>query len=99
MLKKNITLLEVKQQIGFGDKGYTPGEITSLPEIHYLINKNSINFVILAYDNFGSIRNSEEKLEAKLQKIIIVKQDRTFVEVPTKLDGSFDFEVVKSKWE
>jgi len=97
-LKKDLSMKEIKEYVGFGETSMFKGQISELPEVHFLINKGQVNFVALIYDNFGEIKNPK-KLEAKLQKIVIVKQDRTFVEIPTKPDGTFDFEVVKNQWE
>jgi|GEM_PF-3549331 len=37
--------------------------------------------------------------EDKLSKIFIVLQDCTRIEIPTKPDGTFDFEAMRSQWE
>ena len=98
-LKKSITLNNVIKITGIADlnRGFNKENSTGLPEENYLINSNSINFVALGYDSFGSLKNPNEELDARLQKIVIVKQDRTFIEVPLKSDNSFDFDSIADK--
>jgi hypothetical protein len=65
------------------------------PELQYLINSDKINFVSLLFsDNLLDQSLDKSNPNSKLQRIVIVKQDRTFVEVPTKPDGTFDFDSV-----
>jgi len=100
-LRLNITQVEVREQLGDPNISLYPGKSTkSISEMNYLINNNKINFIALGYnEDLLNVTQDGINLNSKLQKIVIVKQDRSFVEVPTKLDGSFDFEVVKNQWE
>ena len=97
MLDMNIS--DIRKKYGSPDLSTTTDNITKLDELQYLINSKNINFIAMGFDSFGNLKDDSYKLNSKLKKIVIVKQDRTFVEVPTKPDGSFDFESVKSKWE
>lgn len=92
---------QIKERIGKADLGndfISDKTATNLPEDNYNLNNTKINFVAIGYNKINPKSDSIEP-EAKVAKIVLVMKDRSFVEVPVKLDGTFDFEAVRSKWE
>ena len=71
---------------------------TKLPESNYNLTHPRINFVALGFVKKDPRAYTIGK-ESTVAKIVLVMNDRSFVEIPTKPDGTFDFEAVKSKWE
>ena len=90
------------QQIGnAGDLGYpfaSKENATLIPEANYRINNPKVNFVAVGFNKIDP-RADDIEPEAKIAKIVLVMKDRSFVEVPTKPDGTFDFEAVRGSWE
>lgn len=98
-LEKNMTMQEITDKVGFAERGYLPGKATDMPEDNYIIDKDGIIFIALGYDEKASERDFETNLQAKLQKVVLVTKDREFIEVPTKEDGTFDFETALEEVE
>jgi len=98
-LKMGDLFLDFQNKISGGETINVDGKATGLDEAIFVFNSGKINFIAVGFDDLGILGKDDKYKTAKLQKIVIVKQDRTFVEVPTKPDGTFDFESVKSKWE
>jgi len=98
-LKMGDLFLDFQNKISGGETINVDGKATGLDEAIFVFNNSKINFIAVGFDDLGILGKDDKYKTAKLQKIVIVKQDRTFVEVPTKPDGSFDFEVVKNQWE
>ena len=71
---------------------------TKLAENNYKLNHLKINFVAIGFNKVDSKSYSIGK-DSTVAKIVLVMNDRSFVEIPTKPDGTFDFEAVRSKWE
>lgn len=90
------------QQIGnAGDLGYpfaSKENATLIPEANYRIKNPKVNFVAVGFNKIDP-RADDIEPEAKIAKIVLVMKDRSFVKVPTKPDGTFDFEAVKGSWE
>lgn len=94
-LKVGSTRSQIQEIIGKANKGVSPGEASKKFELVYFLDSSSLNFISLAFDEDAL----DKPNQAMLQEIYLVKKDRTFVEIPTKPDGTFDFESVKSQWE
>ena len=78
----------------FADKN----SATKMPESNYNLNHPNINFVAIGFNKTDPNSYSFGR-DSTVAKIVLVMNDRSFVEIPTKPDGTFDFEAVKSKWE
>ena len=92
-LKKGMNYKEVYTLTDYGDRGME-GIFSKQPENNYLVDKDNINFVTLIYDKAP---NFSPDVDVILQKLSIVRKDRTIIEVPAKPDGTFDFDSIKDK--
>jgi hypothetical protein len=83
--------------IGGGVKG---SKFASQPEVMTLLKDpeyTNAKFIALNFDK-GIPSNGPLRGTSKLKDIRIIHKDRSIIEVPTKPDGSFDFESVKYKF-
>ena len=100
-LKTSNTRLDILNMGIHGDLGTSypsTDTATQLPETNFNISNQKVNFVAVGFNKINSKADDIEP-EAKVAKIVLVMKDRSFVEVPVKPDGTFDFEAVRSKWE
>ncbi|MBC7406283.1 MAG: hypothetical protein H7230_02335 [Candidatus Parcubacteria bacterium] len=58
-----------------------------------LSNPKIYKIIIYFDDNYNT------NTQAKITKLVLVDRDCNQTEIPTKPDGTFDFEAVRSKWE
>lgn len=91
-LKKDMTWGGVEKETGQPGRGYCKGLATKLCEENYFIDNPKVSFIALGFD-----ADRATNPNTKLVKIVIVKKDRTFIEVPTNTDGTFDFDLALSK--
>ena len=95
ILKKGITWKEIYTTLGGTDRAMANPKTKQQYEYSYYFNKDDINFVSMVFDQLPGIV-SDDSLP-KLQKVLIIKKDRTIIEVPAKHDGTFDFDSIKDK--
>ena len=58
-----------------------------------LKSNNAFKIIVVFDDNYNT------NPQAKITKLVLVDRDCNQTEIPTKPDGAFDFEAVRSKWE
>jgi len=81
---------EIQQLVGKANKGVSPGIASKNFELIYFLNNSDLDFVALSFD--GDALEKPDKV--MLKEIYLIKKDRTIIQIPTKPDGTFDFESV-----
>ena len=78
---------------------YIP-EFLNTPEIVNIVEDPSYPNLIYVNLHFSKGLNLDELVSNKnsfLERILLVKKDRSYIEIPPKADGTFDFESIKDK--